>query len=506
MAGYSKKTISKVVVNNTINAVNATNAINATNATNAAQAVSASYALTASYAMNGGGGGGTPGGSNTQIQYNNDGAFGGVPTLIYSNSLLKATGSFTGSFVGILTGTSSWAISASQALTASFAPNYVLNSTTSSFITTGSSGGTQTISGSLVINQNLIVLGSASITNISQSTLNIGTNLITVNTNTPGVRYGGLAVIDSGSSPQRSGSILFDSQNNQWIFVHQNGGANVTSSVFIQGPQTFNNIGNETTLTTNKVPKATGGDLGEHIGDSNITDTGTVIQLGSATQVTGSLNVSEGITGSLFGTSSLAINVIQNAPVALNLYSALGSNTKAEPIFNQGGLLGGSAQTMIHQTLYGVAVQVPQQTTITGVKWYRTNTGGVYTAGTYNGVGLYSYSAGTLTLVASSSNTPNLWSSSYAAANAFVTRSFETSYVANPGIYFAVALYTTASQTTAPVIGTGVSALFNIQVPSYDYTNGAKHFIGATGRTTLASSTAISTLGGSLTQVYLALY
>ena len=64
-------------------------------------ALSSSYALTASYALNGGGGGPTsPGGSNTQIQYNNNTTFGGVPTLTYDGTTLRATGSFTGSFTG----------------------------------------------------------------------------------------------------------------------------------------------------------------------------------------------------------------------------------------------------------------------------------------------------------------------------------------------------------------------------------------------------------------------
>ena len=48
----------------------------------------------------GSGGGGTPGGSNTEIQYNNVGVFGGVPTLTYDGTTLKATGSFSGSFIG----------------------------------------------------------------------------------------------------------------------------------------------------------------------------------------------------------------------------------------------------------------------------------------------------------------------------------------------------------------------------------------------------------------------
>jgi hypothetical protein len=79
------------------------------------QAVSASYALTASYAMNGGGGG-TPGGSNTQIQYNNAGAFGGVDKLTYDGTNLVGTGSFTGSFTGQFNGSITTAVTASHAV------------------------------------------------------------------------------------------------------------------------------------------------------------------------------------------------------------------------------------------------------------------------------------------------------------------------------------------------------------------------------------------------------
>jgi hypothetical protein len=69
-----------------------------------------------------GGGGGTtaPGGSNTQIQYNNNGVFGGVPNLTWDGTTLHATGSFSGSFTGSLLGTSSYA---TQALSASYASN-----------------------------------------------------------------------------------------------------------------------------------------------------------------------------------------------------------------------------------------------------------------------------------------------------------------------------------------------------------------------------------------------
>lgn len=51
-----------------------------------------------------GGGGGSPGGSDTQLQYNNAGTFNGVSTATFSNGIFVATGSFSGSFAGNLIG------------------------------------------------------------------------------------------------------------------------------------------------------------------------------------------------------------------------------------------------------------------------------------------------------------------------------------------------------------------------------------------------------------------
>ena len=160
---------------------------------------------------------------------------------------------------------------------------------TGSYATTGSNifRGNQTITGSLYISQDLIVAGSSSIQNISSSILNIGDNIITVNALNPSVRFGGLAVIDSGSSPQVSGSMLFDSVNDQWIFIHQNQ-SSVTSSILLMGPQTYDNIGNEAFPTNNRLLKSVNA---EHLGDSNITDNGTKVSINSNTEITGSLIV-----------------------------------------------------------------------------------------------------------------------------------------------------------------------------------------------------------------------
>ena len=157
-----------------------------------------------------------------------------------------------------------------------------------SYATTGSNifQGDQTITGSLYVSQNLIIAGSSSIQNISSSVVNIADNIITVNALNPSVRFGGLAVIDSGSSPQVSGSMLFDSVNNQWLFVHQNQGT-VTSSVLLMGPETYNDLGNESYITANRLVKSTGI---EHLTNSNISDNGTTITMLSNTVVNGTFS------------------------------------------------------------------------------------------------------------------------------------------------------------------------------------------------------------------------
>ncbi len=188
-----------------------------------------------------------------------------------------------------------------------------LEGKTGSYATTGSNTfiGNQTITGSLYVSQDLIIAGSSSIQHISSSVVNIADNIITVNAQNPSIRFGGLAVIDSGSSPQVSGSILFDSVNNQWIFVHQNQ-STITSSVLLMGPETFNNLGGETYLTQNRIPKGSGI---EHLRDSNITDTGTKVSINSNTEITGTFIT----TGNI---SSPNITAIETSTSSLNSYTS----------------------------------------------------------------------------------------------------------------------------------------------------------------------------------------
>ena len=173
---------------------------------------------------------------------------------------------------------------------------------TGSLATTGSNTffGTQTFSGSVYIANDLVVQGSSSIQYISASSVSIGTNIIQLNTANPSVRYAGLSIIDSGSVGG-SGSFLYDSVQDEFIFLHRGNGVNITSSHFVLGPETYDSLGNETYLTNNILPKGTGK---EHLNDSNITDTGTLITLGSNTSVSGMLTAT-GLTGSIGATNGV---------------------------------------------------------------------------------------------------------------------------------------------------------------------------------------------------------
>ena len=167
-----------------------------------------------------------------------------------------------------------------------------LENKTGSLATTGSNTfiGTQVITGSLYVTTDLIVQGSSSIQNITGSSINIGTNKVILNTANPAVRYAGISVIDSGSTGL-TGSILWDSTNNNWLYQNPSGAA-YTSAKFIAGPQS-QTLGSELGLSTNYLMKAIADD---HISSSAIFDNGSIISLKSNADITGSLSTTSTIT------------------------------------------------------------------------------------------------------------------------------------------------------------------------------------------------------------------
>jgi ribosome biogenesis protein Tsr3 len=126
------------------------------------------------------------------------------------------------------------------------------------------------VSGTLYLN-NLTVFGTQSISYISSSQLNIATNIITVNTSTPSIRFGGLAVQDSGSGATGlTGSILWDSQENHWVYTNPSG-SSYSGGMFISGPRA-SSLGSEQGTTFNALMKGQGGD---HITSSGIFESGS---------------------------------------------------------------------------------------------------------------------------------------------------------------------------------------------------------------------------------------
>jgi hypothetical protein len=237
---------------------------------------------------------------------------------------------------------------ATESLSQRIAANELVSSSYARTNSANTFNGNQIITGSLTVTQDLTVLGSSSIQTISSSTLNIGTNIITVAVNQPSVRFGGISVIDSGSSGG-SGSFLYDSIQDEFIFVHRGNGTNVTSSHFILGPETIDNLGNETYLTNNRLPKGTGK---EHLIDSNITDDGTTITLGSNTFANGTFWASG--TTLVSGSSQITFSGISSLPT---LVSGSSQITYASISSIPSGIVSGSSQVTLSSTTgYGTVI------------------------------------------------------------------------------------------------------------------------------------------------------
>jgi hypothetical protein len=185
---------------------------------------------------------------------------------------------------------------ASYALTASYytETDPIFISKSSSLATTGSN----TFSGSQTINGNLTVIGTASFMYTTASIVQVGTNTIILNTDNPAARFGGMTVIDSGSFGNSStGSLLWDSQNNRWIYSNPSG-STYDGGLLMSGPRNTSGLGNEVGVINNFLVVGQGAD---HISSS------AIFHSSSITQITGSLLVTNGITGSLFGTASYAL-------------------------------------------------------------------------------------------------------------------------------------------------------------------------------------------------------
>jgi hypothetical protein len=204
-------------------------------------------------------------------------------------------------------------------ITGSLAVNGITTLNSNLIVNTSSSLRDTTVTGSMLVTQNLTVLGTASFTRVTGSEIIVGASTITLNTDDPVVRFGGLIIIDSGSFGQDStGSLLWDSEEDRWIYVTPSGSAEgYNSAILIGGPPNTGSIGNEPGLTPGRITKALADD---HIGPSLIRETGSIVSVDGNFEISGSLRT----TGSLVITGSIDVTNQISASTVLAQYSNIG--------------------------------------------------------------------------------------------------------------------------------------------------------------------------------------
>ena len=179
-----------------------------------------------------------------------------------TGSLNTASGSAITRLNSLESNTGSYATTGSNTFVSSQYISNTINptgfTTTASLYTDGGLRVTKDayVSGTLYLN-NVTVYGTQSVNYITSSQLDISDNIINVNTATPNVRFGGLAVYDSGST-SLTGSMLWDSQNNNWIYSNPSGSGNYDSSMVIMGPRNASTLGNEQGLNCNYLVQGQG--------------------------------------------------------------------------------------------------------------------------------------------------------------------------------------------------------------------------------------------------------
>jgi hypothetical protein len=139
-----------------------------------------------------------------------------------------------------------------------------------------------------------------------------------------------------------------------------------------------------------------------------------------------------------------------------------------------------SGTSLTSGTAIFAATYVPKDSTITGVTWYQITQGAVTTAGTnYNGVALYSYNAGVLTLVASStSDNTTTTAIGWKQAVGWAKTAFSAPVSIPAGIYFIGAFFNVTTAGTAPAVGTQITVASLVN--NVDFTNSAKILSTAT--------------------------
>ena len=226
-----------------------------------------------------------------------------IGPAVFSGSVTSTAG-FSGSFSGTATSasyayTASSATNAFNTISASYAytASSAINAFTASKAISSSYADTASFANNFTVIGNLTVFGTQSVQYITSSQLNISDNVITVNVASPGVRFGGLSVFDSGSqSSEATASLFWDSQNNHWIYQRESG-SSYDGGMLISGPRNAAGLGNEQGTTSCMLLVGQGGD---HLTSSMVYHSTTCTNFYSnALFISSSGNVGIGVTNPL---------------------------------------------------------------------------------------------------------------------------------------------------------------------------------------------------------------
>lgn len=186
-------------------------------------------------------------------------------------------------------------------------------------------------------------------------------------------------------------------------------------------------------------------------------------------------------------------------PSWIQAAQALGSGIAAS-CFDMDPIMANGGSTLNTGAMRFFAIYIRKPMTITNFHFF-LKTQGVYTADAYNGIGLYSYAAGTLTLLQSTTNNGNIWKAGVAV---FQTVALSTPQVVTAGIYYIGMLYHSSAQTTAPVLQAQTTSGFGSNQSVLNYTNGAKIESLLAGQTALPSPQAMSGTTAQTTYAWIA--
>lgn len=274
------------------------------------------------------------------------------------------------------------------------------------------------------------------------------------------------------------------------------------------------------TLTNTHIYVGNAGNVATDVavsGDATLANTGavtlansgvTAASYGSATEVpnytvdakgrlTAAANTTIAITESQVTNLTTDLTAAMKAD-NLRISQALGSAILAQAFENHRVT---TQNNLSDSSCYYIPVWLGTAATLTGVKWWQ-QTKGSYTGDNNNRVGLYTYSAGTLTLVASCANDATLWQTATSATMG--SKAFSGTYAASAGLFYVCMIYNNSAQVTAPQIGTCATTLTGI--PVFDYTNSAKYFASRGSQTDLPASESMTNLSSLTVGFWLALY